>query len=107
MSVRMRHTNSHTGNRRSHHAVKPSEVQLCVECKAPKLPHRVCLACGKYKKVEMINVFKKVEKEKKREAKMKTLREAYEARLKELKEKDKEKEVEKKKSKKAEEKSKA
>lgn len=45
----MRHTRSHTGNRRSHHALAEQKVSFCPDCGAPKLNHAVCLNCGKYK----------------------------------------------------------
>ena len=49
MVVRMRHTHSHTANRRSHHAIVATSVRLCKDCGQPKLPHAVCPNCGKYK----------------------------------------------------------
>jgi large subunit ribosomal protein L32 len=37
--------------RRSHDALRPPTLAVCPEpdCGAPKLPHRVCPACGSYK----------------------------------------------------------
>ena len=32
--------------RRSHHAVKPIQVQYCKQCNEPVLAHRVCPNCG-------------------------------------------------------------
>ena len=48
MVVRMRHTRSHTANRRSHHALKAQTLAVC-ECGAPRVSHRACQACGRYK----------------------------------------------------------
>ncbi|MEI6856537.1 50S ribosomal protein L32 [Psychrilyobacter sp.] len=35
--------------RRSHHALKGTNLATCSNCGAPKRPHRVCLECGSYK----------------------------------------------------------
>jgi large subunit ribosomal protein L32 len=56
MVNRMRHTRSHTGNRRSHHALKVQKVLMCADCGAPKLNHAVCLNCGKYNGRVVIDV---------------------------------------------------
>ena len=45
----MRHTSGHSGNRRSHHALKAVSASLCKDCGAPKLKHAACSNCGKYK----------------------------------------------------------
>lgn len=49
MVIRMRHTRSHTANRRSHHALKAPELAVCSNCGAKHRPHHMCLACGHYK----------------------------------------------------------
>lgn len=62
MVVRMRHTRAHTGNRRSHHALKSLPLTTCAKCGAKHLRHRVCLSCGTYKGRVVIDVVKKTEK---------------------------------------------
>ncbi len=56
MVNRMRHTRAHTGNRRSHHALKARILSLCPECGAPKMNHTMCLNCGKYKSRVVVDV---------------------------------------------------
>lgn len=49
MVVRMRHTRAHTGNRRSHHALKDANILACSNCGAPVRNHTACEVCGFYK----------------------------------------------------------
>lgn len=62
MTVRMRHTKSHTANRRSHHALKEEHLSVCPDCKAPVRRHRICSSCGKYKGRVIVDVIAKIEK---------------------------------------------
>ncbi len=62
MVIRMRHTRSHTGNRRSHHALKGKNFSACSNCGKPRLTHTVCEACGFYRGRKVLDVVKKVEK---------------------------------------------
>lgn len=49
MSVRMRHTSSHTKNRRSHHALVGTNVVTDKESGTLRLPHRIDEATGMYR----------------------------------------------------------
>jgi large subunit ribosomal protein L32 len=66
MVIRMRSTRSHTGNRRSHHALKGSGLSACSKCKKPVLPHKLCANCGSYKGKEVVDVLKKANKKQKK-----------------------------------------
>ncbi len=46
MSVRMRHTSSHTKNRRSHHALKNQNIVADKESGALRMPHRIDESTG-------------------------------------------------------------
>lgn len=62
MVIRMRHTRAHTGNRRSHHALKAKVFTTCTNCGEQKETHIVCKKCGFYRGRKVIDVVKKVEK---------------------------------------------
>lgn len=49
MSIRMRHTSGHTGNRRSHHALKNINVVTDKESGNLRLPHRLDEVTGMYR----------------------------------------------------------
>lgn len=72
MVVRMRHTKSHTKNRRSHHALKPGMFVACTNCKALKRSHSVCMSCGYYRGKSILNLAaiaeRKAKKDKARKA---------------------------------------
>ena len=67
MVVRMRSTKSHTGNRRSHHALKARSLSVCESCNSPKLKHAVCMVCGKYEGKVVINMEEKLKKQAKKQ----------------------------------------
>ncbi len=66
MVVRMRSTRSHTGNRRSHHALASTSFSKCENCKALKRRHTVCSACGFYRGNKVLDLVKKTEKKQKK-----------------------------------------
>ena len=67
MVVRMRHTKSHTKNRRSHHALVATSFAKCENCQALKKRHTVCSACGFYRGKKVLDLVKKAEKKQKKE----------------------------------------
>lgn len=42
------HTKSKVGRRRSHLAIKPSQMSVCKKCGHPVFPHKYCSNCGNY-----------------------------------------------------------
>jgi len=57
MAVPKRKTSkSRRDKRRTHYKLTAPNVVECPHCHEPKLPHRVCPHCGKYKGEEVIEV---------------------------------------------------
>jgi large subunit ribosomal protein L32 len=54
----MRHTRAHTGNRRSHHALKAENLVSCSHCGASRRPHHMCLECGYYNGRQVLDLAK-------------------------------------------------
>lgn len=73
MVIRMRHTRSHTKNRRSHHALKAPALSTCQNCEAKHRPHHMCLECGHYKGKMVVDM---AAKKQAREARLQAKREA-------------------------------
>lgn len=69
---KQRHTKSRRNKRRAHIFIKAPTLTKCQKCGKLVLPHTVCLNCGYYKGVEVIDVLKKLTKKekKKREKEM-------------------------------------
>ena len=67
------HTKSSRNQRRMHIFLKQPSLAKCPKCGKPVLPHTVCLNCGYYKGMEVIDVLKKLTKKerKKKEKEMK------------------------------------
>ncbi|MDP6686278.1 MAG: 50S ribosomal protein L32 [Candidatus Omnitrophota bacterium] len=61
-----RHSSSRQGKRRGEHKIKVPSISVCPNCKAPKLPHRVCKACGFYKGRQVVQIKTKEKKEDKK-----------------------------------------
>ena len=44
-----RHSKARRNKRRANDALKSPSLSVCPNCHEPKLPHRVCPACGHYR----------------------------------------------------------
>ena len=51
-----KHTRTRRDKRRTHDKLIAPIFSECSQCRQPKLPHRVCLHCGYYKGIEIIEV---------------------------------------------------
>lgn len=63
---KQRHTKSRRNKRRANIFLKSPVLTVCKKCGKPVLPHIVCLNCGYYKGVEVIDVLKKLTKKEKK-----------------------------------------
>lgn len=66
MSVRMRHTKSHTANRRSHHGLTEPRLSSCSNCGGSHIRHKVCGNCGQYRGRIVIDVAAQLAKKEKK-----------------------------------------
>lgn len=66
MVIRMRSTRSHTGNRRSHHALKANTIVTDKKTGVPHLRHRASLETGMYRDRNVVDVVKKAAKQAKK-----------------------------------------
>ena len=71
MVIRMRHTRSHTANRRAHHALTAPTLATCKNCGAQHRPHHMCLNCGFYNGKMVVDL---ASKKKAREARIEAKR---------------------------------
>jgi ribosomal protein L32 len=71
MSVRMRHTSSHTKNRRSHHALLTTNLVTDKESGKLRQPHRLDESTGMYRGIQIVSKQEIKAEEKKAEAKAK------------------------------------
>ena len=55
MSVRMRHTSSHSKNRRSHHALTGTTIVTDAKTGNLRLPHRLDEKTGMYKGIQIVS----------------------------------------------------
>lgn len=62
MSIRMRHTRSHTANRRSHHGLALPRMSKCAHCGAAHRRHMACSACGQYRGKAVSSVVKSLDR---------------------------------------------
>ena len=46
---------SKKNSRRATHKISARAYNICEECGAPCIPHRVCLTCGSYKGVTVLD----------------------------------------------------
>ena len=60
-----RHSNSRTGTRRAHDAIKGRNIMKCAQCGQYVLSHRVCAKCGYYKGRQVVTIEVKDKKTKK------------------------------------------
>jgi large subunit ribosomal protein L32 len=51
-----RHTRTRRDKRRTHDKLVTPNLSVCPQCQQPKVPHRVCLHCGYYKGIAVIEV---------------------------------------------------
>lgn len=45
---RNRMSNARKNSKRAHHAKKPKQLSVCVNCGIPRRPHFSCQSCGTY-----------------------------------------------------------
>lgn len=62
MTVRMRHTKSHSKNRRSHHKVAETAITKDAQSGGVHLRHRVNMETGMYRGRKVLDVTKKANK---------------------------------------------
>ena len=63
---RHKHTRAKVGKTRMHKHIYRVALNVCPKCKKPVLSHTVCLNCGYYKGVEVVNVLAELTKKDKK-----------------------------------------
>ncbi|MFH1540621.1 MAG: 50S ribosomal protein L32 [Elusimicrobiota bacterium] len=58
-----RHSTSRQNKRRANWKIEAKNLELCSQCKSPKLPHHVCPKCGFYNTVSVVKIKQKKSKE--------------------------------------------
>lgn len=67
-----RHSKARGRRRRTHWKAVAAQLIVCPQCKEPKMPHRVCVACGYYDSRLVVDFASaKAEKEAKKKKKKK------------------------------------
>ena len=61
-----RHSKARQAKRRANWKISCSSLSVCQQCKAPKLPHRICPKCGYYKGKPVLVMKEKEDKKKKK-----------------------------------------
>ncbi len=61
------HTSSRVRRRRSHLALKKSDLTPCPRCQTDKPSHRYCPSCGFYKDKEVVDVLASLSRKEKKE----------------------------------------
>lgn len=64
-------TRTKRGSRRAHQKIKLISLTPCPQCKTLVKPHNVCLVCGTYKGVQVIDIDKRKKRKERKEGKEK------------------------------------
>ena len=51
-----KHSKSRRDKRAAHFKLVPRSLSLCPRCRAPKMPHRLCAACGYYHERQVVRL---------------------------------------------------
>lgn len=52
---KQKQSRARTSKRRAQHKLQTPGYNLCPQCHSPRLPHRVCPACGSYRGREVVS----------------------------------------------------
>ena len=59
------------GGRRAHQKIKSVNLATCPQCKSLMKPHTVCMICGTYKGIQVIDIDKRKKRTERKEGKEK------------------------------------